>query len=286
MNSSSNASYDYVPVPAFEDNYIWVMADGHSAVVVDPGEAEPVEQWLRKRGLTLTAILLTHHHGDHVGGVASLLRSFSTGTDAAGSPIPVYGPRAEQIPVVTHALAGGDTVTLPEPFGTFDVIDVPGHTRGHIAYFQKQGGDSAPHVFCGDTLFASGCGRLFEGTPAQMLNSLDALAALPESTHVHCAHEYTLSNIRFALACEPDNAALQGWHRKASALRESGKPTLPTTIGHERQVNPFLRASEPSVRTHVLSSAPAFHHATPAHRDQTDRLAVFAAMREWKNVFR
>lgn len=273
--------YDYVPVPAFQDNYIWVMADGRSAVVVDPGEAAPVEQWLRKRGLTLLAILLTHHHADHVGGVASLLRTFSGDTD-----IPVYGPGAENIPVVTHALSGGDSVSLPAPFGVFDVIDVPGHTRGHIAYFQKQGGDAGPHVFCGDTLFASGCGRLFEGTATQMLHSLDALAALPDATHVHCAHEYTLSNIRFALACEPENVALQGWQRRASELRDLGQPTLPTTIGHEKQVNPFLRAGESSVRTHVLASSPAFSDASMAARDGADRLGVFAAMREWKNVFR
>ncbi len=288
MNSSSKASYDYVPIPAFEDNYIWVMADGQSAVVVDPGEAAPVEQWLREHGLNLIAILLTHHHGDHVGGVGSLLRSFSTGiaSNASQDTIPVYGPRAENIPVVTHALAGGDVVSLPEPFGTFDVIDVPGHTRGHIAYFQQRGGDDAPHVFCGDTLFASGCGRLFEGTPAQMLTSLDALAALPSTTGVHCAHEYTLSNIRFALACEPDNVALHDWQRRAVALRNRGVPTLPTTIGHEQRVNPFLRSAEPSVRAHVLAGAPVFSTLEASRRHEVNRLEVFAAMRDWKNVFR
>ncbi|MEJ0004572.1 MAG: hydroxyacylglutathione hydrolase [Pararobbsia sp.] len=281
MKSSSKASYDYVPVPAFEDNYIWVMADGQSAVVVDPGDAAPVENWLREHGKKLTAILLTHHHADHVGGVASLLKTFR-GTDS----IPVYGPAAESIAVVTHPLRGGDVIELGAPFGECSVLDVPGHTRGHIAYVQDEGGDGAPHVFCGDTLFASGCGRLFEGTPTQMLASLDSLAALPEATQVHCAHEYTLSNIRFALACEPANAELQAWQARAQALRELGKPTLPTTIGHEKRVNPFLRAGEPAVREHVLASSPSRGGATAGAAGDAGRLGVFAAMRDWKNTFR
>ena len=281
MKSSSKASYDYVPVPAFEDNYIWVMADGQSAVVVDPGDAAPVEKWLREHGAKLFAILLTHHHADHVGGVASLLRTFSH-----ADLIPVYGPAAESIPVVTHPLKGGDVVKLGPPFGEFTVLDVPGHTRGHIAYVQDVGGDDLPHVFCGDTLFASGCGRLFEGTPVQMLASLDSLAALPDDTQVHCAHEYTLSNIRFALACEPANLDLQAWDARARGLREQGKPTLPTTIAHEKRVNPFLRADQAAVREHVLASASAQGVALAAAGSAGDRLGVFAAMREWKNTFR
>jgi hydroxyacylglutathione hydrolase len=284
MKSASKASYQYVPVPAFEDNYIWVMADGHSAVVVDPGDAVPIESWLREQGVKLIAILLTHHHADHVGGVASLLRTFS-----GPEGIPVYGPAAESIPVVSRALKGGDTVQLDAPYGEFAVLDVPGHTRGHIAYVQREGGDGAPHLFCGDTLFASGCGRLFEGTAAQMLTSLDSLAALADDTQVHCAHEYTLSNIRFALACEPANPDLQAWNVRARELRDLGEPTLPTTIGHEKRVNPFLRAGESSVREHVLSSVSARGH-NPSNAAGTgeaiDRLGVFAAMREWKNTFR
>ena len=197
-------------------------------------------------------ILLTHHHHDHVGGVAELLSS------QARAEVPVYGPGAESIPTVTRGIAGGDSVHIDAPAMTLSVIDVPGHTRGHIAYFQAAGAGAAvqsapsaastdPRLFCGDTLFASGCGRLFEGTARQMLSSLDALAALPDSTWVHCAHEYTLSNLEFALACEPGNQALQAWQRKAEAMRARGQPTLPTTLAHEHSVNPFLRAEREDI---------------------------------------
>jgi hydroxyacylglutathione hydrolase len=259
---------EYVPVPAFADNYIWLVSDGRDAVAVDPGEAAPVRAYLAKRGWRLAAILLTHHHADHVGGVAELV---------GDTPIPVYGPAAEAIPVVTHAVAGGDRVRIPAPHLELNVLDVPGHTRGHIAYFQAGQAPAVPHVFCGDTLFACGCGRLFEGTPAQMLASLDALAALPGEAQVHCAHEYTLSNIRFALACDPDNARLRAWHDEATAMRACGVPTLPTTIEHEREVNPFLRADDPAV---MRTLAEQLHETVP------DRLASFTLMREWKNRFR
>jgi hydroxyacylglutathione hydrolase len=264
-------SYEYVPVPAFEDNYIWVVSDGRNAIAVDPGEAGPVRAYLAQRGWRLAAILLTHHHKDHVGGVADLLN---------GQDVPVYGPASEALgPVdsVVRRVAGGDRVQLDAPALELAVIDVPGHTSGHIAYFQAADPAGTPHLFCGDTLFACGCGRLFEGTPAQMLASLDSLAALPGNTQVHCAHEYTLSNIRFALACDPDNAALRDWSRAASALRERGVPTLPTTIAHERAVNPFLRAGEPSVQAAL---AAALHETVP------DRLSAFTLMRDWKNRFR
>lgn len=259
---------EYVPVPAFADNYIWLVSDGRDAVAVDPGEAAPVRAYLAKRGWRLAAILLTHHHADHVGGVAALIGE---------TRIPVYGPAAEAIPVVTHPLAGGDRVSIRAPRLEFDVLDVPGHTRGHIAYFQAGQAGQVPHVFCGDTLFACGCGRLFEGTPAQMLASLDALAALPGETQVHCAHEYTLSNIRFALACDPENARLREWHEQACALRAREVPTLPTTIAHERAVNPFLRADDPAVQR-ILSEQ--------LHETVSDRLTSFTLMREWKNRFR
>jgi hydroxyacylglutathione hydrolase len=264
---------EYVPVPAFEDNYIWLVSDGRDAVAVDPGEAGPVRRYLGERGWRLTAILLTHHHADHVGGVADLLAS-----QPDDLPLAVYGPAGEAIADLTRGVAGGDTVRIAAPALDFTVLDVPGHTRGHVAYYQPAGdAHRTPHVFCGDTLFSCGCGRLFEGTPAQMLASLDALAALPGATEVHCAHEYTLSNIRFALACEPHNAALAAWRDDAQARRARGVPTLPTTIAHERAVNPFLRADSPAIHATLEAE---LHEAVP------DRLAAFTLMRDWKNRFR
>jgi hydroxyacylglutathione hydrolase len=271
-NLSAQDALEYVPVPAFEDNYIWLVSDSRDAVVVDPGDAAPVEAYLAKRGWRLTAILLTHHHHDHVGGVKALLDSRT-----AEGGIPVYGPAGERIEHLTQRVAGGDTVRIARPALEFTVIDVPGHTAGHIAYFQAGDPHGTPHLFCGDTLFASGCGRLFEGTPQQMLGSLDALAALPENTQVHCAHEYTLSNIKFARACEPDNAALLRWSEDAKALRAAGKPTLPTTIGHEKAVNPFLRADVPAIHATLASQFGA---------PVSDRLEVFRMMRGWKDKFR
>jgi hydroxyacylglutathione hydrolase len=262
---------EYVPVPAFEDNYIWLVSDGRDAVVVDPGDAGPVEAYLAKRGWRLVAILLTHHHHDHVGGVEELLASRSA--DA----LPVFGPVGERIDNLTRRLAGGDTVRIESLAMDLSVIDVPGHTAGHIAYFQPADPDGTPHLFCGDTLFATGCGRLFEGTPQQMLASLDALAALPETTQVHCAHEYTLSNIRFARACDGTNAALARWQDDAQNLRAEGKPTLPTTIGHEKAVNPFLRVDDAAIQETL-----AVHYKHPV----ADRVEAFRMMRGWKDKFR
>ncbi len=263
---------EYVPVPAFEDNYIWVISDGQDAVVVDPGDAAPVDAYLTKRGLRLTAILLTHHHHDHVGGVAKLLVSHS-----AEGEIPVTGPASEKIDHLTRRVKQGDIVSIASPALEFSVIDVPGHTAGHIAYFQAADPQGTPHLFCGDTLFASGCGRLFEGTPEQMLNSLDALAALPDATRVHCAHEYTLSNIRFARAADPDNPALAAWQKEAESLRARHRPTIPTTLSHERQANPFLRVDNEKI---LATLAAQFNR--PVH----DRLDAFTLMRGWKDKFR
>lgn len=271
-NARPMNTLEYVPVPAFDDNYIWLVSDGVHAVAVDPGEAAPVRAYLAQRGWRLSAILLTHHHRDHVGGVADLLND----QDAA-APIPVFGPAGEAIEHLTQRLKQGDRVRIAAPALEFTVLDVPGHTSGHIAYFQATDPRGTPHVFCGDTLFACGCGRLFEGTPAQMLASLDALAALPGATEVHCAHEYTLSNIRFALACEPENRELQAWRDEATALRARHVPTLPTTIAHERAVNPFLRPDSPAIRATLNEQ---LHETVP------DRLTAFTLMREWKNKFR
>lgn len=251
------------PLPAFADNYIWVLHDVRHAWVVDPGESAQVLDYLQKHGLVLQGILLTHHHSDHVGGVQALRRH----TGAA-----VYGPAGEPIPEPAHRLRQGDRVNVLEQ--QFDVIEVPGHTAGHIAYFSAAGPDG-PLLFCGDTLFSGGCGRLFEGTPEQMLASLDTLAALPAQTQVCPAHEYTLANLRFAQAVEPSNEVLAHHMRDCEMLRAEGLPTLPSRIGLELQINPFLRSREPSVRQSLILKTPA----------GSDDVQVFAALREWKNNF-
>lgn len=252
---------------AFNDNYIWLIRQGTLAAVVDPGDAAPVLQALQQHRLQLRAILLTHHHNDHVGGVNELV---------ARTGATVFGPAGETLPHCDRRLVEGDQVGLPELDLSLQVIDVPGHTAGHIAYAGRAGGVE-PLVFCGDTLFASGCGRLFEGTPAQMHASLAKLNALPGATKVYCAHEYTLSNIRWALAVEPGNSALKTWHEQAQRLRDEAAFTIPTTLDLERQVNPFLRTAVPEV-----AAAAAAHAGLPLQSD----IAVFAALREWKNNFR
>ena len=255
-----------LPLPAFTDNYIWMLHDGHQAIVVDPGDSAPVLQALQHLGLQLKAILVTHHHADHVGGVDAL----RTATGAA-----VHGPAREKIPEPLHRLAHGDAV---QALGLrFAVIDVPGHTAGHIAYYCPDM-DGEPLLFCGDTLFSGGCGRLFEGTPAQMLQSLDALAALPDNTRVCCTHEYTLSNLKFARAVEPGNAALLHYGSHCEALRAKDLPTLPSRMALEREINPFLRVRLPAV------AEAARTHDAQVNTD--DAVAVLAALRQWKNEFR
>lgn len=252
-----------LPLPAFTDNYIWLLHNGQQALVVDPGDAEPVQRALDRLGLQLTTILLTHHHADHVGGVDVLRNA----TGAA-----VLGPLREAMPEPLRRLQEGDTVSWQGL--AFSVLDVPGHTAGHIAYFCADM-DGQPLLFCGDTLFSAGCGRLFEGTPAQMLDSLDKLAALPGTTRVCCTHEYTLSNLRFALAVEPGNAALQDYARACRERRALDQPTLPSSMQLEQRINPFLRSREPAV------SAAARQFDATADGD----VAIFAALRAWKNQF-
>lgn len=254
-----------LPLPAFTDNYIWMLHDGRHAIVVDPGDEVPVLQALQHHGLQLQAILVTHHHHDHTGGVDAL-RSATGAT--------VYGPAHEPIPQPLQRMHDGETVQLLGLL--WHVMEVPGHTAGHIAFY-CDGVDGAPLVFCGDTLFSGGCGRLFEGTPAQMLASLDRLAQLPGTTRVCCTHEYTLSNLRFARAVEPDNPELLYYFDRCEALRAQSLPTLPSNMAQERAINPFLRVREPG----VAQAAHRFNAQVPPD----SAVAVLAALREWKNEF-
>ena len=252
---------EVVPVKAFKDNYVWTLRNASHAAVVDPGEARPVLDYLGAERLQLAAILATHHHPDHVGGIEELVRKHR---------VPVFGPRGEPIPALTQPVSEGDRVAIPELGASFSVLDIPGHTRAHVAYY------GAGALFCGDTLFACGCGRLFEGTPEQMYASLQKLLALPDETKVYCGHEYTLANIGFARAVEPDNRALGEREARDRRLREAGRPTLPSTLGDEKATNPFLRCREPA----VIESANKYLGARIA-----DPVRVFAAIRDWKNRF-
>lgn len=255
------AGLEVIPLRAFKDNYVWTMRNAHGAAVVDPGEAGPVLEYLQTEKLRLLAILATHHHQDHVGGIAELLQTHR---------VPVYGPRGEPIPTLTHPVGGGERVTIEQLGVTFEVLDIPGHTRAHIAYY------GANMLFCGDTLFACGCGRAFEGTPQQLHSSLEKLKALPDDTLVYCGHEYTLANIGFAKAVEPDNSALRLRESDDARLRSENRPTLPTTIAREKATNPFLRVTRPT----VVDSANKYLGKRAA-----DPAAVFAALRQWKNEF-
>ncbi|MAF04779.1 MULTISPECIES: hydroxyacylglutathione hydrolase [unclassified Herbaspirillum] len=263
---------DVLAVPAFDDNYLWIIHDGRHAAVVDPGDAVPVLAALQAEGLTLAAILLTHHHADHVGGVVELARSAVSDEFPV---IPVYGPAREQsrIKGMTVPLHGNDEVTIPSLGLSLQVIDVPGHTLGHIAYYSAEQG----FVFCGDTLFAGGCGRLFEGTPAQMVESLAKLSSLPGNTQVYCAHEYTLSNLKFAAEVEPGNAELSARLHRERTKRDQGEATVPTSIALERATNPFLRANEKEIQESLQKAG---------RLTELNEVSSFAALREWKNTYR
>ena len=264
MTPSGAQAQAMTAIPFLRDNYAWAhVADG-VAYVVDPGEAAPVIDWLERQGARLTAILLTHHHGDHVGGVGELKQRWP---DAV-----VYGPADARIAGIDVVVSGGGRVQLDASVARFEVIALPGHTATHVAFH----GEGV--VFCGDTLFSAGCGRLFEGTPAQMLASLDALAALPDETLVCCGHEYTEDNIRFALAAEPGNDALRAFADDIAALRARSLPTLPALLSRERAINPFLRIDTPGVRDTL-----ARLHGLPLGASRTD---AFACLRAWKDGYR
>lgn len=246
------------PIPAFEDNYIWALRANGAVAVVDPGEAAPVERYLEKVGARLTAILVTHRHGDHTGGIVELL---------ARHAVPVYGPAREATEVVTHPCADGDRVTV---LGTgFEVIDVPGHTLGHVAYYARDVG-----LFCGDVLFGAGCGRVFEGTLDQMHASLARLAALPADIQVYCAHEYTQSCLRFAKTVEPDNTAIDERIVKTARQCDAGEPSVPSTLAEELATNPFLRWRAPA----VIAAATRWLGHAPACDAET-----FGAIRLWRD---
>lgn len=256
------SSINVVPIKAFNDNYIWCLEGQQNCVVVDPGDAAPVLRYCAANDLILTDILITHHHWDHTGGLTELLDAFPK--------INIYGPKNDKIEHITHYLAEGDYVELIGLGLSFEIIEVPGHTLDHIAYFGDIG------LFCGDTLFSVGCGRLFEGSPQQMFHSLTKLAALPSQTSVYCTHEYTLANIKFAEQVEPKNKTLLNYKHWAESQRVQLKPTLPSTIAEQIAINPFLRVEQKDVKQSATNYA---------GNKLTNNVETFAALRNWKDNF-
>ena len=252
--------YNITAIPAFSDNYIWAIHNGSIAVVVDPGDAAPVLAFLDQHKLRLAAILCTHRHNDHIGGIEKLRGVYN---------VPVYGRRHPDNPHITNDLCEGERCTLSE-FGLgFDILEIPGHLDDHIAYYHPD------MLFCGDVLFGAGCGRNKEGTLAQLHHSLQRLSHLPASTPVYCAHEYTAANIRFALVCEPGNPALQQRALETHKLRVAGLPTLPSSIGLERATNPFLRCVQAEIKQTLQRRGLV----------DTSELEVFCALRAWRSQF-
>lgn len=249
------------PIPIYQDNYVWIIQSGDTYWVVDPGDGEPVIAFFDAMQQSPSGILITHRHWDHVTGVAPLVKRFQ---------VPVFGPDSPDVPCVSHPLGEGDVLKLGSV--QVEVLALPGHTQDHIGFYLPQ----EHRLFCGDTLFSSGCGRLFDGSMEQLFHSLQRLKALPVDTQVYCTHEYTLANIEFALAVEPDNAELKSKQAACKALRAKGEPTLPTTIGSELATNPFLRTACASVQKTLAEHG----KAPPA-----DELFTFRTLREWKNRY-
>jgi len=270
-------------IPAFSDNYIWAIGKNKSeqnsnVVLVDPGDAQVCINYLQRNQLNLVAILITHHHQDHVGGIKELVE-FQQQHNSTNKVLRVYGPANENIPCCTHKLSEGDLVNIDEISLTFHVLDIPGHTSGHIAYFSSNATkytDNFPLLFCGDTLFSGGCGRLFEGTAEQMLNSLNKLAGLPQNTKVYCAHEYTLANLKFALEVEPNNQSLLNYVKEVKQLRANNQATIPTTISLEKQINPFLRTELAQVKKAAQQYC---------QKSITNSVECFSKIRAWKDNF-
>ena len=265
-------SYRVVPIPALNDNYVWCLYDTErkTALVVDPGEAEPVENFLAEQGLALDTVLVTHHHPDHTNGIRSLEAQYS---------FPVYGPADSPCKAITHPLNENDQLQWHDV--EFSVLAVPGHTLDHIAFNSDSPALDDPLSFCGDALFACGCGRLFEGTPEQMRDSLAKLRTLPEDTLVCCGHEYTLANVAFARAVCPDESVLRDFEIQCRNQRDAGQPTLPTRMAQELRLNPFLRWDDEN----VAEAAAQHGRRAGLSVDRTNADQVFAALRHWKDHF-
>ncbi len=258
--------FEVIALPAFKDNYLWLLVQSSYAVAVDPGDANVITQALQNRRLSLQAILLTHHHADHTGGAEILQRAYGC---------PVFGPERESISATTHPVGEGHIIQILGQ--AFQVMDVPGHTRGHIAYWCK----STQALFCGDTLFAAGCGRLFEGSPQDMWQSLQKIAALPDETRIYCAHEYTVVNLRFAHIVEPENIDIQRRQRQVEEQRARGEPSVPSILALERLTNPFLRATQPALKTAVAPLPTVYDSG----KVLPEPIQTFARLRAWKNHF-
>ncbi len=251
-------------IRAFSDNYIWLLDNNGFAVVIDPGEDKAVKKVLQSQQLELVAILITHHHFDHTGGIEALLNSYPA--------CKVFGPAKENIPHLTHPLVDdiSQHIIIDELGLTCKVLDVPGHTKGHIAYYLEE----QEALFCGDTLFSAGCGRLFEGTAEQMQSSLEMIGALPDTTHIYCAHEYTLDNLGFALWVEPDNVDILAYQKKVQQLRVEDRASIPTQLKEEKLINPFLRTAQETVKQRAEKYAQG---------KLENNAAVFAILRSWKD---
>jgi len=265
VSQSNSDSLTITPISAFDDNYIWVISQAsHSFVyVVDPGDAEVVIRHLEAHKQVLAGVLITHHHEDHTGGLKRLI-------EYADDEFEIVGPANENIAHIKTPISTQTEITLSKLTSKAKIISVPGHTLGHIAYLIEN------HLFCGDTLFSGGCGRIFEGTPEQMHHSLQAFAKLPHDTQVYCAHEYTLSNLKFALAVDTENESLAAHNKHCIAQRKLGKPTLPSSIGQELSINPFLRCHTQAIQRSVSSHFEAKH---------SDNVTVFGLLRQWKDNF-